>query len=216
MQDTIYQQMSIFEFGNNDKGEYVNFEEENEKNWHNYPLEEIIKGHELEDDFVVCATFHTGCLSQYGMTIEDIQKEIKTEVESKTYHYGNLAKDIYAYSYKVCLSDIDLMYWFVIENPKYIVVVNHYGNIDTLLKGEETICYPACACYLFEKTETGVKKISSGYGNYKDDIRYKVLCEEFKILEFSKNRIDPKKKPIDFYEAEYRLEDFINYWGEEK
>lgn len=207
------QQMSIFEFITNDKGEYVSIEEEKNKNWHEYSLEEIIKGYENNKDFCVVATFHLNLLSQYGLTIEEIQKEIQEEVSTKCYHYGNLEKDIYAYTYKVEFDDGDVIYWFCIENENHIVIVKHTKTLDDLLFGNETICYPACACYLFEANENSIKKIDSGYGKGKDDIRYKILCDEFKILEFSKNRMNPKRKPTDFYEAEFRLEDFINYWG---
>lgn len=208
--------INLFDFGLNENNEYVNLvEEQKEKdraNHKEYPFEEIIKGHELEDDFVVCATFHTGCLSQWGYTLEQIQAEIKKEVDSKCYHFGNLEKGIYAYSYKIVTDDNESMYWFCIENEKHIVVIRHTGKIDDLLYGREKICYPACCVYIFEVTENGAKEIRGGYGNGKEDIRYKVLCDEFKILEFSSNRIDENKNPKDFYEAEYEFSDFCRYW----
>lgn len=211
------EKLNIFEFGTNDKGEYVNLVEESnrerEEKFKTYPYEEIIKGHEDEADFCVVATFHMGCVSQWGMSVEDIQREIQREVDTKCYHYGNMEKGIYAYTYKIEFEDGEVMYWFCVENEKHIVVVKHLKSLDDLLNGNEKICYPACEVYMFDSNGS---QIRNGYGHYKDDIRYKVLCEEFEILEFSTNRIDPKKPPKDFYEAEYTLPDFIKHWGEGK
>ena len=203
--------ISVFDFVTNEKGEYVNVFEERENKWHSYSYEEIVKGYELNNDFVICATFHTNPLSQYGLSLEEVRQEILKEAKSKTYHYGNLRLDYYVYSFKYANDG----WWVVLENPNHLVLIRHTGNIDDLLFGKEKMCYPACEVTLFEQTDTGLKKIMSGYGEYKSDIRYTVLCEEFKILEFSTNRIDPNKKPTDFYEAEHTLEDFMKYWGEE-
>lgn len=213
-------QISIFDFGLDDKGNYVNLVEEAEKerlkNWHDYPYEEIIKGYENDDDFCVVATFHMGCVSQYGLTIQEIQEEIKKEVATKCYHFGNMNKNLYIYSYRVDFEDGEKMYWLVVENEKHIVVIRHCGNIEDILTDKEQICYPACCVYLFEVTESGVKKITSGYGEKEKDIRYKILCGELNILEFSTNRIDPHKPPTDFYEAQYKFSDFMNYHGQSK
>lgn len=215
----MMEQMSIFDFAINENGEFINLKEQQEKRdaeyFKEYSFEELIKDHEQDDDFIICATF-CNSLSQWGNTFEEIQKEIQEQADSKTYHFGNLDKGIYAYSYKIKFEDGEVMYWFVIENKNHIVVIRHFGKIEELLDGTEKICYPACACYLFEHTENGLKQITSGYGNGKDDIRYKILCDEFKILEFSGNRIYPNKKPTDFYEAEYEFGKFVEYWKQSK
>lgn len=214
---TESRQISLFDFGFDENGDYVNIAEkkraEDERYYQEYSFEEIIKGHESDNDFVVCASFHLGCVSQWGMTLDEIRAEIAKEAKSKCYHYGNMSKGIYAYSYRIDFDDGDQRYMFAIENESNIVVVRHCESIDDIITGKEKICYPALAVYMFDKTESGAKEIKSGYGEHKNDIRYKVLCDRFRILEFSGNRIYPGKKPKDFYECEYALPDFIKYWG---
>lgn len=205
----------IFAFGNDENGNYVNLIEEErkkrEEKFKEYPFEEIIKGNEFDNNYMVVAQFHTGCLYQWGHTLEEIRKEIEMVAKTKCYHCGNMEKNIYAYSFK----EDDDFYWFCIENDNHIVVIRHTDNINSLLTGEKKICYPACCMYIFEKHENEpISLITSGYGKYKEDIRYKVLCDEFKILEFSTNRIYPNKKSKDFYECEFKLSDFIKYHGE--
>lgn len=207
-------QMSIFDFTTNDQGEYVSIEEEKGKNWHDYSLEELIKNHESNDSYVVCSKFHLAPLCQCGLTVAEIQEQIQKEAESKTYHYGNMELDIYVYSFKLG----DDCYLLIFENPKHLVGIIHHGKIEEILRGEKNVCFPACEVYMWEQTENGVKYINSGYSDNRkeEDIRYKIICGEFKVLEFSKNRIYPNKKPMDFCEAEFKLEDFINYYGDKE
>lgn len=215
MKKGIEPELSLFDFGYDDNGDYINIvERKREKlmeSHKEYSYEEITKGHELDDNYMVVAEFHLNCLSQWGHTLEEIQNEIEKVAKTKCYHYGNMNKGIYAYSFK----EDDDCYLFCIENDNYIVVVRHIASINKLLCGEEKICYPACFVDIFETHENQpIKVVRGGYGEYKQDIRYKVLCEDFKILEFSTNRIDPNKKPKDFYECEFTLHDFIKYHGE--
>lgn len=208
--EEVYQ-LNLFEFGNDSEGNYINLSEKEEEDYNfTFTYEEIIAEDKNNNDFCIVAWHSYSPLWQDHRTLEEIRKDIREVAKTKCYHYGNMAKDIYAYSFK----EDDDFYWFCIENPKHIVVVKHTSDINNILTGKETICYPACCVYLFEKTENGLKKIDSGWGEYKQDIRYKIICDEFKILEFSTNRIYPDKKPKDFYEAEYKLSDFINYWGD--
>ena len=134
----------IFAFGNDENGNYVNLIEEErkkrEEKFKEYPFEEIIKGNEFDNNYMVVAQFHTGCLYQWGHTLEEIRKEIEMVAKTKCYHCGNMEKNIYAYSFK----EDDDFYWFCIENDNHIVVIRHTDNINSLLTGEKKICYPAC------------------------------------------------------------------------
>lgn len=209
-------QLCIFDFGLNEKGEYVNLLEDQEKErlskWHSYTWEQITQGHSQEEDYMIVATYYQSEYSQYGLELDDLKKEIQKIAESKCYHYGNLKKMIFVYSYQF---EKDF-YRIAIENQKYIVLCKHYGNIDDVLMGKEQIGYPACEIELFEKKDDEIVQIRSGYADgehYKDDIRYKILCESFEIIKFSTNRVQPGKKPKDFCECQFKLDDFAKHWG---
>ena len=178
-----------------------------ERGWNNYAFEDVIRGHEDDSEFVMVADWFMCPLSQFGKTIPQLQERIQKVVESKCYHYGNMKKDLYVFSIvdgdskRLCFQSLDY------------TVQTKIDDIDEVLRGNEKICFPACEIWIYD---VNGQLITSGYGNYKDDIRYKILCEIWKILDFSSNRIEEGKKPKDFYECEFKLEDLSNYWGEDK
>lgn len=208
-------QLNLFDFGFDENNNYVNIVEQEQmklqEEWKEYSYEELISGYEKDNNYCICAIFSLGCLTQHGMTLEQSQRDIKKQAQTKCYHFGNMDKGIYAYSFRIDYEDGDKDYLFAIENSKHIAVVRHISDINDVLTGKQKLGYPAVCVYLFEITENGLKIIDSGWGEYKQDIRYKILCDEFEILKFSTNRIDPSKKPKDFYECEFALSDFANY-----
>lgn len=205
--------LNLFEFGNDDNGNYVNLVEEKREKIENvivYNYEQLTEKFKENSTYCLVARYYDNGWWQRGLTFDEIIDEIKSVSNSKCYHYGNMERGIYVYSMKFGENDYRIFF----ENTDHIVSVRHLGQLNDLLFGKEKIMFPACEVDLFNVKTT--EKIKSGYGNYKDDIRYKIICGEFEALKYSTNRIDPNKKPKDFYELEFTLNDFIKYYGEDE
>lgn len=204
------EQLNIFDFGLNEDGEYVNIVESEQARhdayYKEYSFEEIIKGHEDDAEFVFMAHFHMSCLEHWGRTVEDIQKLIQKDAATKTYHFGNTEKLVFAYSYK--LTDLDDCYIFCIENQNYIVAQHHHGNIDDILTDKVQICYPACEIDCFKTEENTVVDI---HADERDQI-----FEELEIFKLSTNRIVEGRKLEMFCEAQHPFSAFVKHWGQSK
>lgn len=213
-----YEQLELFEFGYNDEGEYVNHSEEEQKKllelektkFPEYSYEELTKGFTFsQEDEKLLAYNYLDIFSQYKRTIPDIIKEIKRLANNKCWHYVNFDKKIYIYSYEHHdeESHIDL---YIQIDKYYIHCCEH--NLKEVL--EEGICFPACAIWIYENVDGFFKRVEGPYGNKEEDIRYQIICDKLQALKFGTNRIDPDKKPKDFYEVKFSLIDFAKYWGE--
>lgn len=203
----------LFEFGTNENGEYVNLVEEekikndiDEKSFH-----EWLDHHEnplirLAADFLV---------SYYELetkTYNELKEKLERIVEQKTYHYGNMAKDFYIYT----LNAGGNCYCFVFDTPNYIMAnLNYcYGQkeVDKVLFGEELIQMNALSVRCYTKNGNRIDEYSDN--DPKDDIRYKVVMDEWQMHKFGENRIRKGKKIKDFYEVAIALPKLIEYWGE--
>lgn len=208
-------ELNLFNFGNDDNGNYVDFAEEErkriEENRKEYPFEDLIKGNEDSADYKIVASWFCNSICQWGKTLAEIQKEISNIVKTKCYHYGNMNKGIYVYTYKVEYDSGETAYKLMIITPKNIVGVNYtIDDLDGLLDGEIKISYPACCVDIFDTKGNNIGLFDENH----NDRRHDILIGDLKLNEFSDNRLEKNKKPNDFYECEFALTDFIKYWGD--
>lgn len=214
------QKIDIFNFIDDEEIERLKIEVEKIKTtepttpateWILYTYEELIRNYERQIDFKMIAHYFTSIVEQVpkGTPIESKREEIMKVVKTKCYHYGNMEKGLYIYSFKEEYQSGGKSYYLMFDNGEYVVTIR-VDNIDNVLMGKELICFPACALDIFDKNGNW---INSGYGKHKNDIRYKILCDSWKILDFSINRIG-NSKPKDFYECQFKWEDLTKYWGE--
>ena len=212
-----YEQLNIFEFGNDEEGKYVNFSEEEQKKlleqekikYPDYSYEEITKDFTFSQEYEKLLAYNfLDIFSQYKKTIPELVKEIKTLANNICWHYVNFDKKIYVYSFEHHdeENNIDLY----IQIDKYYIHCCEHKLQEVLKDG---ICFPACMITIYENVDGFFKKVDGPYGEKEKDIRYQIICDKLQALNFGTNRIDPDKKPKDFYEVKFELIDFMNYWG---
>ena len=126
------QELNLFDFGTNDKGEYVNLVEEEKrlKDISEKEFQEWLKNH---DNPLVRIAFD--CCMPYDYLDKYTYNELKEELEwvafQKVYHYGNMEKGLYVFTLFT-----GSCWFFVFENE------NHYiANINTMYSQKEVEKY---------------------------------------------------------------------------
>lgn len=168
-----------------------------------------IKGRYWQQDVNIVASWFSGYGGFGCGGLSDIRKEIENILKTKTYIYGEKGKYIYYFAIKY--DDGTYNYRLIFETNKDIIGVNYrIEDINKIILGEETIHYPAMCIDIYNKD--GTIKQDCVYGNKEKDTRYQILIGEWEVHKYSKNRLDPKKQVDDFYQAEFKLEDLLNYF----
>lgn len=216
------EQLSLFDFGENDKGQYLNLVEE-EKRLHDISekeLEDFIKNH--SDPLIrIAYRFFIG-YAWDGHILRDVKEKLENIVKTKTYHYGNMAKDLYIFSLNSYGSDYETAI-FIFDNTKHYLVFNALGykstkpfkeyDIDDYISIKADFHFPALFCEIYDKNGNRIEQYADGK-DYQKDIRHIVCMKEWEMGKYSKNRLEENKKPKDFYEVEFTMQDLVNYFGD--
>lgn len=202
--------LNLFDFGTNNKGEYVNLAEEEKKlkDISDKEFDEWLKNH--ENPLVkIAADFLVNCYDLEHKTKNELKEELEWIVEQKVYHYGNLEKGLYIYT--LFTGDC---WCFVFENDKHIMVNLNYvysaKEIDEYLFGKQLIQCNALSVRVYDLKGNKIEQ----YGEKDKDIRYQCLINEWKANIYGDNRMNPLKKIKDFYEIAINLTKLTAYWGE--
>lgn len=213
-------ELNLFDFGTNQKGEYVNLEEEKvyEEELELSIVENYVK--ERNDPLmnIIWQTFFPYHFTKKSS--EYIISELEKVFNTKTYHFGNMAKDLYIFSLKR-----DDKYVFVFQNEKHYLVSDtpHFElingdiveySIEDILSGKDKICFPALHAHCYDTNGELIVDYHDAGDNWKKDIRHIVIIDEWQMDKYSTNRMYENKKIKDFYECEFYMSDLIEYWGE--
>ncbi len=216
------EQLSLFDFGENSNGEYLNLVEE-EKRLHDITekeLEDFIQNHE-NPLIRIAYRFFIG-YGWDGHVLRDVKEKLEKIVATKCYHYGNMEKGLYVFS----LNSYDFDYKtaiFVFENENHYLIFDSFGfkslnplvenTIDDYLKSEVKFDFPAIHCEIYDMKGNRIEQYADGE-DYQKDIRHIVCIKEWQMNKYSTNRITAGKRIKDFYECEFYLRDLVNYFGE--
>lgn len=214
--------ISLFDFGYNEAGEYVDLVEA-EKIKNDIDIKEYQEWLLKEDNALLkIADFCFGYDEfDESSIINDIKDNLIKIVSTKTYHYGNMKKGLYIFSLtnekenrSILVFDNNQHYLafgcdgFYFENKELIDC-----KLDDYLLSKASISFPALYCPCFDLKGNKIEKYA-GNEHYQEDIRHIVCIKEWQMDKYSKNRIQEGKKIKDFYEVEFYLKDLINYFGE--
>lgn len=207
-----YEQLNLFEFGNNEEGKYVNllddFQEKNDLK--NKSIEEWINEQFNAPMYRIINTCCSGYFEEKETLSERIKRLDKIR-ESECYHYGNLRDDRYISS----IVDGE-SFRFIFSSKNYnIVTCWHWfedNSIEDVLSGKAKICFPACMTDIFDKEGNKIHEFSDY--DKKQDVRYKAIIDDWQMDKYGTNRIEQGKPVKNFCEVEITLPDLIKYFGE--
>ena len=186
-----YQQLSLFDlFPEEEKTNEQEIEEY--KNSLNTPLEKM-----TYDLFIGWWELRKG--------LQAVKDVVSSVVKSKTYHYGNMEKGMYIFSIQEDEKKV-----MIFDNGTHYLACECIDDIEQVLFNNEFICFPAMYCKVYDRQGNIIHQ----YGTRNDDIRYIACISEWKMNQFSFNRIEEKKPVKDFYEIKFKFKDLVNYWGE--
>lgn len=214
-------QISLFDFGFNADGDFVNIElDKREKA--KIPTEEYRKRLKEQDNELF--RIIDRCFIDYDLDTQMVEPYAKEKInriyETKCYHYGNFKNNLYILSLNdngdYFLIFFTLKHYLAYHCTNYYIKNGEaiYYTLEDYLEGKTTISFPALYCPCFDKKGNKIEKYADG-DRYKEDIRHIVCIDERKMNEFSINRIEKGKKITQFYEAEFTIPDLIEYWGED-
>lgn len=208
------QELNLFDFGTNDKGEYVNLVEEEKrlKDISEKDFQEWLKNH---DNPLVRIAFD--CCMPYDYLDKYTYNELKEELEwiafQKVYHYGNMEKGLYIFTLFT-----GSCWFFVFENE------NHYiANINTMysqkevekyLFGKELIQFNALSVRVYDLKGNLITEYGGSTDKIDEDIRQKAVINEWQMNKYGDNRMNKGKKIKYFYDVELSLPKLTAYWGE--
>ena len=207
-----YEQLNLFEFGNNEEGNYVNFSEDYQEkhNLKNKSIEDWINEQFNAPMYRIINTCCCGYLEEKDTLSERI-KRLERINESECYHYGNLRDGRYISS----IIDGDC-FQFIFDSKKYIIVTYCFHtdteSIEDVLSGKVKICFPACMVDIFDKEGNKIQEFSDS--DRKQDVRYKAIIDDWQMDKYGTNRIEQGKPIKDFCQVEITLPDLIKYFGE--
>lgn len=213
MKNQTTETLNLFDFGNNDSGNYVNLAEEEKrlKDISDKEFQEWVDNH-FEPLIRVAADFSINCYDLENKTKNELKEKLERIVASKCYHYGNMEKDFYVYS----LQCSEECYCFVFETLNYIMVnINYvYGSkeLTEYLFGNKFIQFNALSVRVYDHKGNRINE----YGNKEKDIRYQAVINEWQMHKYGQNRMSSGKEIKDFYEVEIVLPNLTAYWGEDK
>lgn len=204
--------LDLFDFGENENGEYVNLVEEEKK------LKDI-----SEKDFQEWLAKHENplvriahdCWTPFDYVDRYSYNELKEELEwiaaQKIYHYGNLEKGLYVYTLFT-----GSCWCFVFENENHVMVNLNYiysgKEVEKYLHGYKLIHFNALSVRVYDLKGNKITE----YGEKEKDIRYQAVINEWQMNKYGDNRMNENKKIKDFYEVELSLPKLTAYWGESK
>ena len=230
------EQLSLFDFGYDEKGDYVNFKEvEAEQERLKKEEEKRLKLSEEENQRLIDEWLNTRqpletfserkiiatAFRYYGEPIdfEYVKKKVEKIMSTRCFHYYNMKTLMSIQSYVDEDSTMKIMF----ENSEtghYLMLRYHMeeDQLDDILCGKEMICFPACLIDVFDKDGNVIHQYA-GWERYKEDIRHIVVCDEWHALDVGKQRAPEFEKPKTFCDIDVRLPDLIenlkNYYGEE-
>lgn len=206
MDDSI----NLFDFGTNEKGDYVNLveEEKRQKDISEQEFIEWVNNHE-NPLIHIAADFLINSYDLEHKTKNELKEELEWIVEQKVYHYGNMEKGLYIYTL------FEGNCWcFVFENKNHIMVNLNYmysaKEVDEHLLGKKRIQFNALSVRVYDLEGKRIEQ----YGNKDKDIRYQCAINEWQMDKYGSNRMTEGKKIKDFYEVELELPKLTEYWGE--
>ena len=205
--------LNIFEFGTNDKGDYVNLVEE-EKRLKDISDKEFQKWLENHNDPLVRIAYDLLPYERRKLTHNELKEKLEWVATQKTYHYGNMEKGLYIYT----LFDGDT-WTFVFENENHIMINTNrcytQKELEQYLFGENLINFNAMSVAVYDLKGNLITKYAE-QDNKEQDIRYQVVINEWQMGKYGDNRMNKGKKIKDFYEVELSLPKLTAYWGEDK
>lgn len=218
MKNQTTETLNLFDFGNNDSGNYVNLVEEEKrlKDISDKEFQDWIDNH-FEPLIRVAADFSINYYDLENKTKNELKEELERIVASKCYHYGNMEKDFYVYS----LQCSEKCYCFVFETLNYIMVnINYvYGSkeLTEYLFGNKLIQFNALSVRVYDHKGKRINEYGE-YGHIEDDIRQKAVIHEWQMHKYGQNRMSNSsgKKIKNFYEVEIALPNLTAYLGEDK
>ena len=214
------EQLNLFDFGENEIGRYVNLVEEEEKS-REISEKQLKKALADHPNLLVRIIYNE--MFGYGWDCglkKDIIPLCEKIFATKCYHYGNMDKGLYIFSIYDERYDNAI---FVFENENHYLIF-HTGydawkqrnlTIDEYLKSEQKFSFPAWHCHCYDLKGNRIERYADGK-DYQKDIRHIVCMKEWEMGKYSKNRLEEIKKPKDFYEVEFTMQDLVNYFGESK
>lgn len=206
-------EINLLDFGTNDKGEYVNLVEEEKrlKDISDKEFQEWLDNH--HDPLVKIAYGNMLSYEKLQLTHNELKEELEWVAYQKVYHYGNMEKGLYIYTL------FNGNAWgFVFENDKHIMVNGNWvyskKEVEDILFGKEAIQFNALAVRVYDLKGNHITEYGRNNENIDDDIRQKVVINEWQMNKYGNNRMNSGKKIKYFYEVELSLPKLIEYWGE--
>ena len=216
------EQLSLFDFGYNDKGDYVNFKEVEKEEEKRIKLDEEAnkklidewlnkkQPSEVFNERKIIAT----AFRYYGEPIdfEYVKKKVEKIMSTRCFHYYNLETLMSIQSY-VDESDGDNNMKIMFENSKtgHYLMLNYHmeeNQLKDILRGTKTIGFPACLISVFDRNGNIIHQYACDE-RYKEDIRQIVICDEWHALDVGIPIMDHIKKPKLFCEIRVQLPNLI-------
>lgn len=226
------EELNLFDFGLNEKGEYVDLVEEAKVDEKVALLEvnDFVDNHDNPLVRVIFRAFYPFYMGGRKVDPKAWIKEIEDILATKCYHYGNMNKNLYIYSLQGRGKFV-----FVFENENhYIVECSSHFTLEPDAKGvmdvhdftideylsashkDAYLCFPACNTPCFDSKGNSILEYYDGK-LWQKDIRHIVCIKEWQMDKYSfENRVREGNAIKDFYEVKFYLKDLINYWGEEQ
>lgn len=229
------EQLSLFDFGYDEKGEYVNFKEvEAEQERLKKEEEKRLKLSEEENQKLIDEWLNTRqpletfserkiiatAFRYYGEPIdfEYVKKKVEKIMSTRCFHYYNMKTLMSIQSYVD--EDNTMKIMFENENTGHFLMLRYHmeeDQLDDILRGKKEIGFSACAIDVFDRNGEIIHQYSDE--DYRKDIRQIVVCDEWHALDVGKPIMDYIKKPKMFCEITAKLPDIIenlkNYYGED-
>lgn len=204
--------LNLFDFGTNDKGEYVNLAEEEKKlkDISDKEFDEWLKNH--NDPLVKIAYNIMLPYEKLELTHNELKEELEWIAYQKVYHYGNLDKGLYVFT----LFNGNAWGFVFLNNKHYLVNGNwvySQKEVEEVLFGKKLIQFNALAVRVYDLKGNHITEYGS-YGNEDKDIRQQAVINEWQMNKYGDNRMKKGKKIKNFYEVELSLPKLIAYWGE--
>ena len=201
-------ELNLLDFGTNDKGEYVNLVEEEKrlKDISDKEFQEWLTNH---NDPLVKIAYNLLPYERHKLTYNELKEELEWVAFQKVYHYGNMEKGLYIYT----LFDGDT-WTFIFESKDHIMINTNrcysQKEVEDVLFGNKPIPFNALAVSVYDLKGNLITE----YGDKEEDIRYRVVINEWQMNKYGDNRMNIGKKIKDFYEVELSLPKLTAYWGE--